>query len=486
MRIKLGRTLVAALALSLMAACGGGGGGSTPPPSTPTPTPVPATGGLTVTIASLPAGAAAAVKVTGPANYTQSLSATQTLTGLAAGNYSVTADSVASGTLGYTPAPAAQTIAVVGGATAAVTVTYANVPVALSLQEVTSVSAAVFLTAPAGDRRQFIVERTGRIRVMQDGALLPAPFLDISARVAANGEGGLLSMAFHPQYASNGFFYLYYTDAANDIVIERRQVSANANVADPSALLEIFRIPHPNYTNHFGGQLAFGPDGFLYFATGDGGGGGDPQRNAQNYLSLLGKMLRIDVANTSGAQRYSIPTSNPYAGMSSRRNEIWAVGLRNPWRFSFDGDQLYIADVGQGWREEVNIAGVSQAGLNYGWNTMEGSGCYNAASCNQTGLTLPAFEYEHGQGDVNGCSITGGYVYRGKALPELAGRYFYSDYCGAFLKSFLRSGSTIGEPTKWPVADIGNVVSFGQDGDGELYMISENGKIFKIVRLVPL
>jgi glucose/arabinose dehydrogenase len=354
---------------------------------------------------------------------------------------------------------------------------------AISLAEVASgLSTPVFLTSPANDARQFIVERRGRIRILQNGALLALPFLDISARVLTEGEGGLLSMAFHPQYASNGYFFIYYTNTNGDIVVDRMSASPNPNLADPTSALTIIRIAHPVYRNHYGGLVSFGPDGFLYLGTGDGGGAGDPQRNAQNLNALLGKILRLDVSASSAGQPYAIPPSNPFAGQAGRRGEIWAFGLRNPWRYTFDNDLLFIADVGEDLREEVDIASVAQGGLNYGWNIVEGSGCLNAASCDRTGLTPPAFEYEHGPGDVNGCSITGGFVYRGKAIPELAGRYFYSDYCVGFLKSFLPSGAGIGEQMNWPIPDIGQVPSFGRDADGELYVLTTGGKVFKIVR----
>jgi glucose/arabinose dehydrogenase len=356
-------------------------------------------------------------------------------------------------------------------------------PLSLAIREVVSgLDAPVLLTAPAGDRRQFIVERAGRIRILQDGALLALPFLDITARVATVGEGGLLSMAFHPQYAANGQYFIYYTDAGGNIVVERRSVSANPNLSDPTSALEIIRIPHPGFINHFGGLLAFGPDGYLYLGTGDGGSAGDPPRNAQNLGVLLGKLLRLDINAATAGAPYAIPASNPFVGQAGRRAEIWAYGLRNPWRFAFDGSALYIADVGQDRREEVDISPVSSGGLNYGWNIREGSLCYNAASCTSAGLVAPVFEYDHGEGDVNGCSITGGYVYRGLALPELAGRYFYSDYCGGYLKSFLAAGTGVLEQSDWGIPKVSGVVSFGRDADGELYLVSQNGAIYKIVR----
>jgi glucose/arabinose dehydrogenase len=356
-----------------------------------------------------------------------------------------------------------------------------TLPLLLAVRQVASgLDNPVFLTAPAGDPRQFIVERPGRIRIVQNGALLALPFLDISARVFATGEGGLLSIAFHPQYATNGQFFIYYTDHAGDIVIERRSVSPNPNLADPTAVLEIIRIPHPGFTNHYGGMAAFGPDGYLYLGTGDGGGAGDPAGNAQNLASLLGKLLRLDVSGAVAGAPYTIPAGNPFAGQAGRRAEIWASGLRNPWRFAFDGGNLTIADVGQGSREEVDISPLSRGGLNYGWNLREGSLCYNAASCAGGGaqFTAPAFEYDH----AAGCSITGGYVYRGRAIPDLAGRYFYSDFCGGFLKSLVAAGAGVLEQANWDIGKLGGIVSFGRDADGELYLISAGGVVYKLVR----
>lgn len=352
-------------------------------------------------------------------------------------------------------------------------------PVALAVRQVaTGLDAPVFLTAPAGDQRQFIVERAGRIRILQNGALLAVPFLDISARVSTSGEGGLLSMAFHPQYAANGQYFIYYTDTAGDIVVERRSVSPNPNLSDPTAALEIIRIPHPGFSNHYGGLVAFGPDGYLYLGTGDGGSAGDPPGNAQNLSRLLGKLLRLDVSGATAGAPYAIPAGNPFIGQAGRRAEIWAYGLRNPWRFAFDAGNLYIADVGQERREEVDISPAAQGGLNYGWNIREGTLCYNAASCASAGLAAPAFEYDH----ASGCSITGGYVYRGVAIPELAGRYFHSDYCGGFLKSFVGAGAGVLEQTDWAIGKVGGIVSFGRDADGELYLLGAGGGVYKIIR----
>lgn len=480
MLLHTARNFLLIAIFGFVAACGGGGGGGG---GGTTPPPVATQGALAMTISGLPAGTTAQVRVTGPAGYSQTIGATQTLSALAPGIYTVAADVVVSGTLSYTPAPASQAVTVTAGGTAAASVSYSGAALTLTLREIASVSGAVFAIAPEGDARLFIVERAGRIRLLQGGAIAATPFLDIAGRVSTQGEGGLLSVAFHPQYAGNGQFFVYYTDLNNDIVVERYRMSSNANVADAGSALEIIRIAHPTYTNHFGGTVAFGPDGMLYLATGDGGGGGDPFGNAQNPASLLGKMLRLDVSAASLVQPYIIPANNPWFNdASGRRAEIWALGLRNPWRYTFDGGNLYIADVGQDRREEVNVASAAQGGLNYGWDIMEGTQCYNAATCGQLGLTLPAFEYDHGSNDINGCSITGGYVYRGTALPELAGRYFYSDYCKGFLKSFTYAGGTAGALADWPVANVGNVVSLGRDGAGELLVVTAAGKVYRMVR----
>lgn len=443
------------------------------------------TGSLAVTITGLPAGINGAVTVTGPASYSKLLTASSTLTDLAPGAYAVTAASVAYGTGSLAGTPATQQVQVTAGATATAGVAYAaTAPLALALQEVASgLQAPTFLTAPAGDSRLFVIERAGRIRIIDNGNLLATPFLDISSLTTTDGERGLLSMAFHPQYASNGYFFLYYTNLAGDIVIERRQVSAgNANLADPLASLQIIAIPHPGFSNHNGGLVSFGPDGYLYAATGDGGGGGDPSGNAQNTNVLLGKMLRLDVNASTSAQPYTIPAGNPFAGTAGSRAEIWAYGLRNPWRYAFDttAQLLYIADVGQGQREEVNVAAVGTAGNNYGWNIMEGKQCYNSASCSQAGLVLPAIDYGHD--GAGGCSITGGHVYRGTALPELAGHYLYSDYCSGWLKSFSYSNGSASAVTDWNITNVGNILSFGEDAQKELYMLSATGRVYRIVR----
>ena len=347
----------------------------------------------------------------------------------------------------------------------------------LTLQPVASgLTAPVFLTAPGGDPRLFVLERSGRIRVVATGALLPTPFLDITDRVNFTGERGLLGMAFHPQFATNGFFYVYYVNLDGDMVVERFGSTAGSNVAGSSAGI-VITIPHGG-ENHHGGTVAFGPDGMLYVAPGDGGCCGDPQNNAQNTGNLLGKILRLDIRTTP----YAIPAGNPFIGQVGKREEIWAYGLRNPWRYSFDAQEgmLYIGDVGQDAREEVNVVPAATAGINFGWRLMEGTACYNppATPCNASGaLQLPAVEYVHQEG----CSVTGGYVYRGSSIPELTGHYLYADYCRGWLRSFRYTGGRAADHRSWAGIALTQAVSFGQDGAGELYMIAGNG-VWRIVR----
>jgi len=344
----------------------------------------------------------------------------------------------------------------------------------------TGLSSPVFLAQPLDDGRIFVVEQGGRIRVARNGALQTTPFLDISGRVASGGERGLLSVAFHPQYATNRFFYVYYTTqasgalAAGDIVIERFTTTSNPEVADPTTAKLIITTPHSQQSNHNGGLLAFGPDGMLYAGLGDGGGGGDPFQTGQNQNALLGSLLRLDISGDP----YTIPASNPFVGVAGKRGEIWAKGLRNPWRYAFDAPTglLYIADVGQGAREEVNVIPATQAGVNYGWSIMEGAICYNASTCNQTGLTLPIIDYTH----AAGCSITGGYVYRGSAIPGIRGHYFYSDYCTGFLRSFRYENGVAVDVKDWGLT-MSLVTSFGVDFGGELYVMSGNS-ILKVAQ----
>jgi glucose/arabinose dehydrogenase len=331
------------------------------------------------------------------------------------------------------------------------------------------------LTAPAGDDRLFVVEQSGRVRIIRDGVLLAQPFLDITARVASVGEQGLLSIAFHPRYPTNGYFYVSYTDRAGDTRIERYSVSpANGDVADPASAKLVLSVVQP-YPNHNGGLVLFGPDGMLYVGLGDGGGGGDPQNNGQRTATLLGKLLRLDV---DGGTPYAIPAGNPFVGQAGVRAEIWALGLRNPWRFAFDrvGGLLYVADVGQNRWEEINVVTATRPGVNYGWRILEGNECYGASTCNTQGLERPAVEYSHSEG----CSVTGGVVYRGALLPGVAGHYFYSDYCTGFLRSFRYENGSAVDRRSWNVGALGMVLSFGEDTTGELYVLSANGRVYRL------
>jgi glucose/arabinose dehydrogenase len=353
---------------------------------------------------------------------------------------------------------------------------------AAGLREVANgLSTPVFLTSPPGDvTRQFVVEKTGKIRIIRDDALVPTVFLDLSAKVSTSTEQGLLGLAFHPGYAGNGRFVVYYTDTSGDTRVALYRVSANSDVADPASEQIILSVDQP-FSNHNGGMVVFGPDGRLYIGLGDGGSGGDPQGNGQNRNVLLAKILRLDM-DGNGVVR--IPFDNPFVGQANVRPEIWSYGLRNPWRFSFDrltGD-LYIADVGQNAREEVDVStDVTQfgKGANYGWKTMEGKACFSPSSgCVQTGLTLPVLDYNHS----TGCSITGGYVYRGSALPALLGHYFYGDYCQGWVRSFRLQGQSATQELDWTSLRPGGLItSFGEDARGELYILIASGRVFRIV-----
>jgi glucose/arabinose dehydrogenase len=331
----------------------------------------------------------------------------------------------------------------------------------------------VDVTAPPQDPRVFVVEKAGVIRIVEDGQLLAEPFLDIRSLVrTAGGEQGLLGLAFHPKYRNNGKFYVNYTSevGTGDSTISEFQVAADPNRADAASERVLLRIDQPR-TNHNGGQLAFG-GGHLFASIGDGGSGGEP---AQDTGSLLGKILRLDV---DGGQPYAIPNGNPFAD-GPGRDEIWAYGLRNPWRFSIDpvGRNLYIGDVGQSSREEVDVAPIGEAGVNYGWNTMEGSQCYDPPGCFDASFTAPVLEYSHN----DGCSITGGVVYRGSELPQLRGHYFYSDLCGGFIRSFRYEQGQVRDETDWTdtFGRFDRAVAFGTDGFGEIYVASYGGNVYR-------
>ncbi|RMG91767.1 MAG: glucose dehydrogenase [Chloroflexi bacterium] len=335
----------------------------------------------------------------------------------------------------------------------------------------------VFLTH-AFDDRLFIVEQPGIIRIAQNGTLLPEPFLDITDRVGSDAfEQGLFSVAFHPAYQENGRFFVNYTDKSGNTVIARYQVSENPNQANPDSETILLYIPQP-YANHNGGQLQFGPDGYLYIGMGDGGNAGDPLGHGQNPATLLGAMLRIDVDHTTSDKPYAIPPDNPFITEANKLPEIWAYGLRNPWRFSFDritGD-MFIADVGQNQWEEVHFQPASSTGgENYGWNILEGSHCFIQANCATIGLELPIFEYDHSEG----CSITGGYVYRGQQFPALWGNYFVADFCSGNIWAVTQTET--GNWSARKVLESGlRISSFGEDVNGELYVVVMNGRIFQI------
>ncbi len=349
----------------------------------------------------------------------------------------------------------------------------------LALQTVaTGFTFPLFATAPVGDARLFVVEKGGVVKIVKAGSVLPTPFLDVGSLVSTGGEQGLLSLAFDPQYGTNGRFFVSYTNLSGDNVLASYQVSGNPDAADAASGVIRLTVGQPQ-GNHNGGHIAFGPDGFLYMGIGDGGGGGDPDGNGQDRNDLLGSILRLDVSAPTG---YSVPASNPFVGMAGMRGELWNWGLRNPWRFSFDrstGD-LYIGDVGQGQREEIDVATAALGGgrgANYGWNIMEGTRCYDASSCDQAGLVLPVLEYTHD----DGCSVSGGYVYRGTAIPDLAGTYFYADYCEGWVRSFRYSGGLATETGSWSaLAPGGSIPGFGEDGMGELYVLAGGG-VYRIV-----
>lgn len=353
-----------------------------------------------------------------------------------------------------------------------------NGNVNLRLEQIASGFAApVYVTSPPGDSRLFVVEQNGRVRVILNGQVLSTAFIDVVDKIAFGGETGLLSVAFHPQFATNGFAYVFYTSNNSQIRVERYTVSSNPNVANPSSAKLILSLPRTRL-NHNGGLAMFGPDGMLYLGIGDGGGGGDPDRNGQDINTLQGSLLRV---NVDGGDPYSIPSGNPFAGRNDAKGELWAIGLRNPWRFSFDrvGGNLYVADVGQDRLEEINIVPSTRAGVNYGWNVMEASTCFQASSCNRTGLEVPIVEYDHAGGN---CSVTGGFVYRGSAIPEIAGHYFYGDYCGGWVRSFRFANGTANDAKEWSFGDVGAVTSFGEDSSGELYITTGEGRVYKIVK----
>lgn len=356
--------------------------------------------------------------------------------------------------------------------------------IVLTLEEIARVTQPVAI-AHAGDHRLFITEQPGRIVIHDGTRVLPTPFLDIRSLVLAGGERGLLGLAFHPRYRENGFFFVNYTDRRGDTVVARYSVSAaDPNIADPGTALVILLIQQP-FGNHNGGQIKFGPDGYLYIGMGDGGSAGDPFNHAQNLESLLGKMLRIDIDRTLPGIQYAIPEDNPFRNHPIARREIWSLGLRNPWRFTFDrinGD-MFTADVGQNMWEELNFQpGTSIGGENYGWRIMEGAHCFSpAANCNTGGLVFPILEY----GRQDGCSVTGGYRYRGSRHPRMRGLYFYGDYCSGKIWAATQQGD--GSWTTEVVLQTNlNITTFGEDSTGELYVADHNGAVYRMSDDAPI
>lgn len=324
--------------------------------------------------------------------------------------------------------------------------------------------------------RLFVVEQGGTIKVFaNEGSVESAStFFDIGNRIASSGELGLLGLAFHPNYATNGFFYVTYTPSDDLALVSRFKVSTtNPNMADASSETVLLRIPQP-FGNHNGGQLAFGPDGYLYIASGDGGGAGDPNGNAQNLNNLLGKILRIDVDVLANGLEYGIPADNPFVETEGARGEIFAYGLRNPWRFSFDVQtgRIWAGDVGQGELEEIDI--IENSG-NYGWNILEGTSCYNAQDCDTAGTIAPVFEYNH---NANDKSVTGGHVYRGSLVPSLEGFYIYGDFISG--RIWALSTNLGGNLNNQLLLETGlNISSFGTDANNELFVCSFDGNIYR-------
>ncbi len=353
----------------------------------------------------------------------------------------------------------------------------------LVLQEIVrGLSEPLYLDAPQGDPRLFVVEQGGRIVIIKDNIELPTPFLDVSSLIQDQGnEQGLLGLAFHPDYANNGRFFINYTGKApnGDTVVAEYTASGGADVANPTGKT-VLTIAQPQ-SNHNGGMLTFGVDGYLYIGVGDGGGDDHGTiGNGQDLSTHLGKILRIDVDT---GDPYAVPSDNPYVA-GGGLEEIWAYGLRNPWRFSFDSDngEIFIADVGQGAREEVNALAGNVAGANYGWRVAEGSICFNAGTCDTAGMVAPVFDYEHTDGRQ---SVTGGYVYRGSCIPDIAGWYFFGDYTGEQIYTFIHDAGAATNfqdltPSIDPNSDVSGLTSFGEDGYGEIYVVSRDGKIFRI------
>lgn len=342
----------------------------------------------------------------------------------------------------------------------------------LTVEELASgLDRPLYLTSPEGDERLFVVEQPGSIRIVRDGAVQPEPYLDIRSRVGSGGERGLLSLAFHPRFRDNGRFFVNFTDTLGDTRVEEFQVDPAANTISATEGELILGVEQPA-SNHNGGLLGFDPEGRLWIGLGDGG----VAANGQDSTTLLGSMLRID---PDGGTPYAVPPDNPFVGETGR-NEVFAHGLRNPWRFAFDRSRrlLYVADVGQNDWEEVSVIPADSGGVNFGWDIMEGTHCYPSDPCDTSGLLLPAVEYSQDEG----CAIIGGEVYRGGAIPELAGHYFYADFCTFRLRSFVYEGGEAREQRSWDVGDPGRPLGFGRDSSGEVYLLVEGGTVYRLVQ----
>jgi glucose/arabinose dehydrogenase len=357
----------------------------------------------------------------------------------------------------------------------------------LNLSVVKAGFSSPVLVTHAGDGggRLFVVEQTGRIKIIAGGNTLATPFLNLAHRVSHGGEQGLLGLAFHPSYPTRPYIYVNFTDQRGYTIVNRYTVSSNPNVINPASGVRILTIAQP-YANHNGGHMAFGPDGFLYIGMGDGGSGGDPGNRAQRTDTLLGKMLRIGVNRTSRLGNYAVPAGNPYVGKTGL-DQIWSRGLRNPWRFSFDraNGQLWIADVGEGRWEEVNRSsrvGTTPAGrgANYGWRVLEGRACFNPSSgCSTSGKQMPQAVYGHAVTGEDNCSVTGGYVYRGSAYPALVGGYVFGDFCSGRIWVMSPTATAPVTPTLARDTTL-NISSFGEDEAGELYLCDLGGTIYRV------
>jgi glucose/arabinose dehydrogenase len=437
----------------------------------------PSTGSLTVTLQNLPPGVSGAVAVTGPNAFTATVAASRTLTGLAPGTYTLTASAVGTTTL-YTPQPETQTLTVQAGRTASALITYTGTPVvAATLRSLaTGFSQARVITAPPNDSRLFVVEKRGVIKIFNGTQVLAAPFLDISPFVSSTvdlvDERGLLGLAFHPQYATNGFFFVLFSNLAGDIVLQRFSVSVNPNLAltTPTTVLT---IPHAGNINNYGGALGFGSDGMLYIGIGDGGGIADPSNNGQSLTTLLGKLLRIDVSTLP----YTVPPGNPFA-TGGNAPEIWAYGLRNPQRLTFDPftAQFQITDNGERLFEEVNTSSQIGGGQNFGWNVMEGHSCATGTTCNTAGRAVPAYEFAH----VAGCRIVGGPIYRGDAFAQASGKYLFGDSCTGVVSFVKLPATSTSSARDLGITVPGGLNAIGQGQFGEPFVIGFDGTLYTI------